>query len=761
MFALIRKSGHYWAPLLILAAALYIRTSQPSWLEQLQFFVFDTMMREAPRDYVPDADIPVRIVDIDEESLAALGQWPWSRIKIAQMIVNLRQAGAAVIAFDIVFAEADRLSPPNAADEWSVLAGADELIAQVKQLPDFDAAFAQYLQAYNPVVLGFVLSQDGRLPHVPKFGGTFATKGLSASDARTKIQPLYNGAITNLPIFEAAASGNGTFSLRLEQDGLVRRIPTVFQLDKGDGGETNLYPSLVVEAFRTVQGVETMIVYASGTAHGASGLESGDQSGIAAIQIGAKTVPTDRFGRLWLHSTGHRPERYLSAKDVLTGEFDPAMVAGGIVLVGTSAAGLFDLRSTALQSQYPGVEIHAEIAEQIIADHYLQRPAVALFYELAFILGLGILLIAAMPRLGALKSAILGAVCVAGAFYFSWFRFTEDLQLFDPVFPSLSSLAIYLTGTIILFTREEAQRRQIRGAFAQYLSPALVEQLADQPERLTLGGETKTLTFLFCDVRGFTTISESFKGNPQGLTVLINRFLTPLTNCILERQGTIDKYMGDCIMAFWNAPLDVARHPNVACDSALAMFEALHVLNEARRSEAEAEGVPFLPLNIGIGLNTGECVVGNMGSEQRFDYSVLGDAVNLASRLEGQSKGYGVGIVIGGDTQAEAEADFATLELDRIAVKGKAEAVTIFTLLGRKDMRQSQEFVDHAHSHGALLAAYRSQDWAGAEAILTELRGGLGGAMDGYYAMLAFRISEYRDNPPPANWDGVYVATSK
>lgn len=749
-----------WAPLLILAAALYVRVTQPAWLEQLQFFVFDTMQREYPREYVPDADIPVRIVDIDEDSLTALGQWPWSRIKIAQLIVNLRQAGAAVVAFDVVFAEPDRMSPPNAAAEWSVLAGADDLIEQVRQLPDFDAAFAQYLQAYNPVVLGFVLSQDGRLPHVPKFGGTFATKGLSAGDVRRKLVPVYDGAITNLPIFEQAASGNGTFSLRLEQDGLVRRVPVVFQLDKGDGQETNLYPSLVVEAFRTVQGVETMIVRAAGT-EGVSLLEQGNVRGLANIQVGAKTVPTDAFGRLWLHSTGHKPQRYLSAKDVLTGEFDPAMVAGGIVFVGTSAAGLLDLRSTVMQSQYPGVEIHAEIAEQIIADHYLQRPSIAFLYELAFILGLGLVLIAAMPKLGATKSALLGATCIAGAFYFSWFRFTEELQLFDPVFPSLSSLAIYLTGTVILYTREEVQRRQVRGAFAQYLSPALVEQLAEQPERLTLGGETRTLTFLFCDVRGFTTISESFKGNPQGLTILINRFLTPLTNCILERQGTIDKYMGDCIMAFWNAPLDVPGHPRIACDAALSMFEALHDLNETRRREAEADGVPFLPLNIGIGLNTGECVVGNMGSEQRFDYSVLGDAVNLASRLEGQSKGYGVGIVIGEDTQSEAAADFATLELDRIAVKGKVEAVTIFTLLGRKDMRQGQDFVDHARLHEELLDAYRGQHWTRATELLGQVTGGLAGAMDGYYAMLGARIAEYTGDPPPRDWDGVYVATSK
>lgn len=753
-------AAHLWVPLAILTAALYVRTTEPAWLERLQFLVFDTLMQEYPREYPTDSPIPVRIVDIDEESLAQFGQWPWSRITIAQLIVNLRQAGAAVVAFDVVFAERDRVSPPNAAEEWSILAGAEDLIAQVKQLPDFDAAFAQYIQAYNPVVMGFVLSQNGRLPRVPEFDGTFATKGLTGGEVRRQLAPVYNGATTNLPEFEKAASGNGTFSMRLEQDGLVRRIPLVFQLDTGSG-ETNLYPSLVMEAFRSAQGVKTMIVYAGGTTRGASFLESGNVRGISAVQVGQKTIPTDRFGRLWLHSTGPQTERYLSAKDILSGQFDREKVQGALVFIGTSAAGLLDLRATPLASQYPGVEIHAEIAEQIITDHYLQRPAIAFFYELAFIAVLGGLLIVAMPRLGAIWSAAFGGICVAGAFGFAWYKFTAELQLFDPVFPSAASLAIYVTGTIILYSREELQRRQVRDAFSHYLSPDLVEQLAEDPGRLKLGGETKVLTFLFCDVRGFTTISESFKGNPQGLTVLINRFLTPLTDCILQRNGTIDKYMGDCIMAFWNAPLDVADHPHKACESALAMFEALDALNAVRKQESEEAGEPFLPLNIGIGLNTGDCVVGNMGSDQRFDYSVLGDAVNLASRLEGQSKGYGVGIVLGEDTQAAAKDAYATLELDRIAVKGKAEAVTIFTCLGRKDMLDSGDFQRHAADHADLLAAYRGQRWDEAERLLDRLRGALDGAMKGYYDMIAGRIAEYRADPPPADWDGVYVATSK
>jgi adenylate cyclase len=755
------KRLHIIAPALILVAAAVVRVSEPTWLTQLQFFVFDTLMREYPRDYAPDPEIPVRIVDIDEDSLARLGQWPWSRIKLAQMVVNLRQAGAAVIAFDVVFAEKDRLSPPNAVEEWAVLEGAEEVLDTVRQLPDFDAAFAQYLQAFNPIVLGFALTADERLPRIPKFGGTFATKGLEVGGVRRLVSPVYTGAVSNLTIFDEAAAGNGSFNVEPELDGLVRRVPLIVQLDTGKGGQTNLYPSLSVEAFRVVQGVSTMIVYAAAADTRLSVLEQGNVQGLSSIQVGAKTIPVDRRGRMWLHSTGPRPERYISAWKVLEGDIPREDFQNAVVLIGTSAAGLFDLRATALAPRYPGVEIHAEIAEQIIADHYLERPAISLYAELGFMLVLGLSLILLMPRIGAMPSAALGIVGVAGAFGFTVYMFTEELRLFDPVFPSATNLAIFLTGTVLLYAREEAQRRQIRGAFAQYLSPALVEQLADEPERLKLGGETKILTFLFCDVRGFTTISESFKGNPQGLTVLINRFLTPLTDKILERQGTIDKYMGDCIMAFWNAPLDVADHEKQACDSALAMFEALNELNEEREREAEAAGETFLPLNIGIGVNTGDCVVGNMGSAQRFDYSVLGDAVNLASRLEGQSKGYAVGIIIGPDTRAAARDDFATLELDRIAVKGKAEAVTIFTLLGRSNLRHTQAFLDYEAAHESMLAAYRAQDWDGAEAALDALRGKLDGMMDPFNAMMTARIAEYRTDPPPAEWDGVYVATSK
>ena len=351
-------------------------------------------------------------------------------------------------------------------------------------------------------------------------------------------------------------------------------------------------------------------------------------------------------------------------------------------------------------------------------------------------------------------------VAAAGLTGITWYLYIEQKILLDVTYPGAITILIYAVLTFANYAREAAEKRQVRGAFGQYLSPALVEQLAENPEKLRLGGETKEMTLLFCDVRGFTTISEQYKSNPQGLTVLINRLLTPLTGEILEREGTIDKYMGDCIMAFWNAPLDDLEHSYHACESSLAMFKSLEELNAVREVEAKEEGIEFLPLNIGIGINTGDCVVGNMGSEQRFDYSVLGDAVNLAARLEGQSKNYGVGVVIGEITYNQVGDRFATIELDQIAVKGKTEAVTIFGLLGGPEMQGEQGFQKLAETHEQMLMAYRSQDFDKAEELCKVCRT-IPGNPEVLYDLYDERIKDYKENPPGPDWDGVFVATSK
>lgn len=338
--------------------------------------------------------------------------------------------------------------------------------------------------------------------------------------------------------------------------------------------------------------------------------------------------------------------------------------------------------------------------------------------------------------------------------------------MYDPFFPLITALLFYVFLTYAGYTREEAQRKQVRTAFGQYLSPALVQKLAEDPSKLTLGGENRDMTYMFSDIRGFTGISELF--DAQGLTRLINRLLTPLSNAIMSTHGTIDKYMGDCVMAFWNAPLDVKDHGAAACRAALRMIDSLHALNAELEKEAAEEKREHRPLNIGIGINSGVACVGNMGSEQRFGYSVLGDNVNLASRLEGQSKAYGVTIVVGENTVANPEVQkFALIELDMIKVKGKQHAVRIFTLLGDHAVASTGWFTQVREIHAQALAAYRAQDWDGAERLMSKvediLRGqsGLVTELLHYYEIARERIADFRIHPPGANWDGVYVATSK
>jgi adenylate cyclase len=326
----------------------------------------------------------------------------------------------------------------------------------------------------------------------------------------------------------------------------------------------------------------------------------------------------------------------------------------------------------------------------------------------------------------------------------------------------ISTTAIYLTLIFSSFVREQAQRRQIRSAFGQYLSPALVEQLAQSPEKLVLGGEEREMTIMFSDVRGFTSISETYKHDPQGLTALMNRFLTPLTNAIIARKGTVDKYMGDAIMAFWNAPLDDKEHEINACEAAVDMLERIDELNGQREQEAQEGGPVYIPLNVGVGLNTGVCVVGNMGSDLRFDYSVLGDSVNLASRLEGQSKEYGFPIIVGSKTALAVKERFAILELDFIMVKGKKEPEVIYAIAGRKDVALSGRFQRLRNLTIEMLACYRSRDWEGALAAIERGRKtDEARTLDRLFSLYEARIRNYQENPPPEDWNGAFALLTK
>jgi adenylate cyclase len=732
--------------LLLLGAMLALRAADPPPLQGLRAAVFDEYQRIAPRAW---ADAGIRIVDIDEESLARFGQWPWPRTVVAQLAQRLSDMGAAAIAFDVVFAEPDRTSPRAILPLWSTNAEDPALMALAARIQDHDEALRDALRA-TPSVLGFALSGERTELRtiVPKWG-----LALAGPDPRPFL-PAYRGATLNLPVLEIASKGLGSFTTGFDSSGIVREVPMMFRLvDASPIAQREIFPSLAAEALRVAQDATTYILRSVG-ASGQSGL--GAETGLVDVKIGAFTVPTDSHGRVRLYDTGPVPARMEPAWRVLLGELPEDAVDGRIVFIGTSAPGLRDLRATPLNPVAAGVEVHAQIAEQIVTETFLDRPDWADGAEFVGLAAFSLVLLAFL----AFERAMLGALALLGglalAFAGSWYAFAAHRMLFDPVYPALAAVALYMVQTLVAFLRSEAERRQVRGAFGRYLAPALVEQLARDPGKLALGGEMKPITLMFMDIRGFTPISEQF--DAHGLTRFLNRFLTRMTACVLESGGTVDKYMGDAIMAFWNAPVDVADHPRKAIEAALAMLAGARAFDAQWRAERAAEGLGHVPVRIGIGLNTGICCVGNMGAEQRFDYSAIGDDVNLCSRLEGQSKSYGLSLLVAESTAAACAGAFALLEIDLLRVKGKTRPARIFTAVpGAPDAA----FAGWKDAHDLALAAYRRQDWAGARAALGGLRGRGEGLLDGFYAMLEARIAAYETAPPPADWDGVHVASEK
>jgi adenylate cyclase len=718
--------------LLIGLAAL--RIADPAAIEELRVRTFDAFQAIEPRKKTAR---PVTVVDIDEKSLAKLGQWPWPRTRIADLIANLTKLGAVVIAFDIVFAEPDRLNPDAAADTIRNLD--EETRSKLRALPSNDQIFADAMRR-SRVVLG-----ESGLPYViSEYDTALPVTGLAMlGEAPQPFMLDFAGLLRNVHVLEQAAAGRGLFTIRPERDGIVRRVPMIMQAQ----GAT--MPSVSFEMLRVATGTDTIFIKT-------------DKAGIKSVAVKGFEIPTDRNGQLWVHFAHYDPSLYVSAVDLLEGNVKPEMIARKLVLIGTSAVGLNDIKTTPVDPALPGVEVHAQVLESALTRTVLSQPNYGIAIEFCAALLFGILVIAFAPLFGPISLVAVGALFASLLVGTSWYFYTQHRLLIDFTYPLLSTTSIYLTLIFTSFVREQKQRRQIRSAFGQYLSPALVEQLAQAPEKLVLGGEEREMTIMFSDVRGFTTISESFKHDPQGLTKLMNRFLTPLTNAILARKGTIDKYMGDAIMAFWNAPLDDKEHQLNACEAALDMLERIDGLNEVRQLEAKEGGHPYIPINVGVGLNTGTCVVGNMGSDLRFDYSVLGDSVNLASRLEGQSKEYGFPIIVGSKTALAVKDRFAILELDFIMVKGKKEPEVIYAIAGREDTAHSGRFQRLRNLTIEMLACYRSRDWEGALAAIERgRRTDDANALELLYNLYEARIRGYRMNPPPEDWNGAFALLTK
>ena len=879
-------------PLAILALMTALRIFDPAPIERARWIVFDSYQQLKPRQH--DPRVPVKIVDIDDESLARIGQWPWPRTLMAQLVERLAEMGAASIALDIVFAEPDRSSPENILESLQASPHIDALRELFSNMPSNDHVFSQSIAA-TPTVTGFVLTQDEGT-RLPSQKGTFAFAG---DDPRMFV-PAFRGAVANLAQLEEMAHGNGALNVVPDHDEIIRRVPLVLS------ARETLVPALAIEAIRVALQSESYLVKSSG----ASGVLSfGQHTGVRGVRVGPVFVPTGPDGRMLMHFALPSRERYIPAWRILDGDVAPEEILGHIVFVGTSAAGLHDLRSTPVAAGIAGVEIHAQAVEQILTGAFLERPDIADGLEVIYVVVLGLILIFLLSRIGAVWTLLVGGGAIAGAVGGSWFSYAELGWMVDPVSPSLMVLVVFLSATLMSYLRTDIEKRQIRSAFGHYVAPAVVEQLASDPSRLRLGGEVRTITVMFSDIRRFTSISEQFKNDPEGLTSLINRFLTPMTEVVLAHRGTIDKYIGDCLMCFWNAPLDDETHAANACHAALVQQDALTNLNEqlaaetpgdsgagsdlkadytmakrysvglgvaqdqakaiemfrrqaalgyanaqyslakacrdgagtepdlaealrwftaaARQGYAKAQyqlGLRYLEgeesesdpsaaltwltlaartglneaehsrqgllhslsaenvalaerearawtpeaptqraihLEMGTGIATGACLVGNLGSVQRFDYSALGDPVNLASRLEGQTKNYGIPIIIAEATRLLVP-EFAALELDIVAVAGKREPVRIFGLMGGPDLSETDRFRQLDGCCQEMLTAYRQQRWADAKALLIELeRNDYAASMEDLCHLYLNRIDAMQQNPPGPEWDGTFVATKK
>jgi adenylate cyclase len=685
----------------LLALAVLLRILDPEPIARLRLSVFDTYLDLAPRALA--ADPPVRIVDIDEASLRRIGQWPWPRTTLATIVNRLREAGARTISLDLVFPEPDRLSPGEFAKLFKDEPALAPMIDAAAALPSNDERLAAAIAA-APVVAGFAGGGTTVAPPRPRASFAFA------GDDPLAFVPRYPGAISSLPMLNANAAGIGAVNWVPFRDQIIRRVPLLVSVSG------TLYPSLPLEALRLAQGATTILVRSSG----GSGLPAfGQRSGIESVRVGNVALPTDADGELWLRFARADPRRYISAFKLLDAGIDKTAVAGRDILIGTSAVGLLDLRATPLDAAGPGVEIHAQALEQMLSGDHLYRPAYATGAELVFLLVIGALVAWLIRRAGAIAAAVLGTLAVLAIVMASWLAYVRAGLLFDPVYPALAIVVLYLATSLDSYIRAERDRNRVRTAFGHYVAAPLVEELARNHDKLKLGGETREVSVLFADVRGFTSISEGLSA--EDLIRFLNRLFTPLSEIILAERGTIDKFMGDAVMAFWNAPVADAAHARNACMAALAMQAKLDQLNASWATETAGNAAPPASVRIGIGLNTGECCVGNVGSPQRFDYSILGDVVNVASRLEEATKTFGAPI-IAGERTAMAAPELAFLELEAVRMRGKERPERVFALLGDESVAASQRFATLQASFAALRGACNAHDTAAAHTALAACR---------------------------------------
>ena len=711
-------------------------------LNQLENWTYDARLNYKRLNTIDDRIV---IVDIDESSLALEGRWPWSRDKLAAIVNNLFEVYQAdVVGFDIVFAEKDESSGLK---EFEFLASTElkddplfhKALDNIRPSLEYDQMFAKALKDRN-VVMGYYfksnvseneIAQSGLLPPA-------VTKLNKQLSARLPINKAlgYGG---NLKILQSSARSGGFFDNPfVDSDGVFRRVPLI-QIH-----QDQVYASLALsttQAYLKNSDIKLNVVN--------NGTKNDQYFALESVHINEFSIPVDGKGAVYVPFRGLSYSfPYISAHKILNKKIDPDSLKGKIVLVGTTAPGLLDLRSTPVQSVYPGVEIHANIISGILDQRINHSPAWAIGYEFIILIliaaTMAFLLPVSSPLMATVATTIVLILTVSGTLM-AW-----NSQIILPLAsPVLLIVLNYILHMSYGFFIESRGKRQLAHLFGQYIPPEIVDEMSKSPANFSLDGENKVMTVLFSDVRGFTTISEGM--DPKQLTQLMNALLTPMTRVIHKHRGTIDKYMGDAIMSFWGAPLEDPDHARHALHAAMEMMVELKIMQK----DFESRGWP--PINIGIGLNTGNMNVGNMGSEFRMAYTVLGDSVNLGARLEGLTKEYGVNIIVSESTK-ESIPEFTYRDLDLVRVKGKNEPIAIFEPIGHEDEIDEATTLELARYNQAL-QSFRAQNWDQAETdffALSQIH------PDRFlYQVYLNRVTHYKGHLPNDDWDGVFTHTSK
>ena len=733
--------------LLITTLVIVVYFEDPSFIKFMELKSFD--LRFTYRGQIKPGN-EVAIAVIDEKSLDELGKWPWPRNIQAELVDKLTQKGARVIGFDAVFSEPD-INPglkkiselkKRLIEDKSVKPELIKLVEKAEGESNNDLLFADTLKKSGNTILGyfFHFSEEG-LEHISKESLNASLENIrdsqynavrfaSAEAQSVPLQGAYAAEASIKPLSEAA-KGAGYFSVITDDDGAIRKVPLIVRY------EDTLFPPLSIQMIKEY--LETDISFVI------------QDYCVDEVQLGDIAIPTDEYGSMLINYYG--PQKmfpHYSITDIIHDRIPAELLKNRIILVGPTALGIYDLRITPFQKNYPGVEIHATIIDNILHQNFIIRPEWTAIYDLAIIVLIGLVLGLLLPRLKALYAGFLVLIIVLSYLGLTYYFFIDKGLWINIVYPLLETISVYAGITVYRYATEEREKKFIKGAFSQYLAPAVINQLINNPKMLELGGEEKILTAFFSDIKGFSTFSERL--TPKELVHILNIYLTEMTDIVLENDGTVDKFVGDAIVAFFGAPVSYEDHAKRACYTSLDIQKKSVELRERWKKDGHPE------VYTRIGLNTGPMVVGNMGTTRKMNYTIMGDAVNLASRLEGANKPYGTYIMLGESTYLAAKDSIEARELDSIRVMGKAEPVRVYELIARKgDIERAKASVIESYNKG--LSYYKDRKWDDAIsqfkiALMTD-------SNDGPSKTYINRCNEFQKSPPPDNWDGVYVMKEK